>query len=426
MDVKDITLRQLMESNGPDQVWIIGIEKGKVLVSKRQYSENQTSRPEWKGEYTPGKGIAAAIEFDGSWVLREQAERYTLETQDQPWYFWVDENHVLYGQFGNDEETRIALGTDVADVSACKGYSSNLFREQDQGLVIAFLKTNGKAFYRQYVLNTGTGQKQWLSETALEPLEEWTDVRVHRLNDYRIGFELSNSSHNVWLISERTYVNQASPPQFRSDYLHPQWMGLSVITPTDTTTPVNCYRGKERPFVGEPRVTTFFIDFDCPVQLYNSPYDIITTKVNGAAYSGKYSFKTEDNSLIIEYENTLSGIVEITVKPWVHYLVGNGINYMFTESVPYTWEVVSRIYAPMQYDGRMDVLNGQAVSIKVRQLKTIRSAQSEKRKETLSASLLNIGVKQLVPRKTKDSESRMDSINAAVAIVVTQTGAEPI
>ncbi|MDO5390272.1 MAG: hypothetical protein Q4F24_04150 [Eubacteriales bacterium] len=209
MDVRDITMRQLLESNGPDQIWIVGLEDGKMLVSKRAYSESYNSNPEWEGVYTPGKAKDVAIEFDGTWVLRDKDEKFTIETEDQPWFFWVDEEDKLIAQRGEDEDTRLELDTEVSQVSACRGYSSNLYPEQDQGLVVLYVKGE-KPYYRQYVYDVGLKAKRWLDAEILMD-EKVEFARVHRLNDYRLGFELTTESRNLWMYTARTYVAQAVP-----------------------------------------------------------------------------------------------------------------------------------------------------------------------------------------------------------------------
>lgn len=224
MDVRDITMRQLLESNGPDQIWIVGLEEGQMLVSKRAYSESYNSNPEWEGVYTPGKALDAAIEFDGKWVLRANSQKFTLETEDQPWYFWVDMDNKLIAQDGEDETTRVILDTGVTQVNACKGYSSMLYPEQDQGLVAAYIK-GGKPYYIQYVYDVTLGAKRWLQQELLIN-EHVLDLRVHRLNDYRLGFELTTPTRNLWLYTSRTYVAQAIPKEQGSASLSEKSMFL--------------------------------------------------------------------------------------------------------------------------------------------------------------------------------------------------------
>ena len=209
MDVRDITMRQLLESNGPDQIGIVGIEDGKMLVSYRPYQESYSSNPIWTGVYTAGDAIDAAIEFDGSWVLRDDEDNFTIETEDQPWFFWVTPAGVLYGQDGEDESTRVIIDRGVSQVSACRGYSSIHYPEQDQGLVVAYIK-DGKPWYRQMVYDDDAGVKRWLD--AVKLLDTATDsIKVHRLNDFRLGFETSDPNRNLWIYTNRTYVAQAVP-----------------------------------------------------------------------------------------------------------------------------------------------------------------------------------------------------------------------
>ena len=212
MDVRDITMRQLLESNGPDQIWIVGIEDGKMLVSRREYRETYSSNPVWTGVYSAGEALDAAIEFDGKWVLRANDVKYTLETDDQPWYFWIVPDGTLFAQHGEDETTRVALDTGVTKVSACRGYSSNFYPEQDQGLVAAYIK-DGIPYYVQYVYDTQLEAKRWLQPEILLAGEQAEDFRVHRLNDYRLGFELTTADRNIWVYTGRTYVAQAVPKE---------------------------------------------------------------------------------------------------------------------------------------------------------------------------------------------------------------------
>lgn len=213
MDICDIAIRQLAADNGPNEIWAVGLDKSIAYVRYRKYKEDNANVG-WTAVGSLGKALYAAIEFDGNWVLRNNEDQYTLETEEIPYIFIVDEQHNLYAYHGIDDEVPILLDTNVSTVSACKGYSSNFYLEQDQGLVVAYIKNN-KAFYRQYVYDTGLKAKHWLDAELLitEPVES---LHVHRLNDYRLGFELSNTSRNIWMYTSRTYVAQAVPREIIS------------------------------------------------------------------------------------------------------------------------------------------------------------------------------------------------------------------
>ena len=134
-------------------------------------------------------------------------------------------------QHGEDETSRTTLDTNVTAVSACRGYSSNLYPEQDQGLVAAYIK-NGRPYYRQYVFDVGLGTKHWLDTELLidEPVDSF---RVHRLNDYRLGFELSNENRNLWLYTSRTYVAQSVPREIENFFMQENLAFLYCPADTD-------------------------------------------------------------------------------------------------------------------------------------------------------------------------------------------------
>ena len=275
MDVRDITMRQLLESNGPDQIWIIGIEDGKMLVSRRDYRESYTSNPVWTGVYTAGEALDAAIEFDGKWVLRANSDKYTLETEDQPWYFWIIPDGTLLAQHGENELTRVVLDTDVTGVSACRGYSSNFYLEQDQGLVVAYIK-GGKPYYIQYVYDTQLEAKRWLQPELLID-EDVVDFRVHRLNDYRLGFELTTASRNIWIYTARTYVAQAVPKE--SSFISLSDKTMFLYAPADTDLSV-AYSNA----ISEDHLT-LYIYVTKPIRYFYSWQDILTFDEDSIEYS---------------------------------------------------------------------------------------------------------------------------------------------
>lgn len=215
MDVTDLAVRQLASSNGPDELWLVGLDAGEALVRRRKYAETNAAVA-FDVVGSLGRASIAAIEFDGRWVLRAGADQYTLETEEDPWYFWVNNLYELCACHGlpSEENPHIVLSTAVSDcVKACRGYSSTLYAGYDQGLIVAYIKYDGHAYYRQYAYNTTSGIVQWEPEVMLPfGTEQFTGINVHRLNDYRVGFELSGE-RNVWLISGRTYVGQSAYPE---------------------------------------------------------------------------------------------------------------------------------------------------------------------------------------------------------------------
>lgn len=212
MDVCDLTIKQTSINSSPKEIWLIGIDAGEALIRKRSYSDQNTNVG-FEPVSSLGKAKNGAIEFDGEWVYRPGESKYTIETDEWPWYFWTDKEDILWGQQGEDEKTRVKIATDVVLVKACKGFSSIDYLEQDQGLVVAYLKKDGTAWYRQRIRNPETKVKYWVVGEEQIGLETWSHISVTRLNDYRISFQLSNDIHNLWMYTDRTFVGQSVPPE---------------------------------------------------------------------------------------------------------------------------------------------------------------------------------------------------------------------
>lgn len=208
-DIQDIALRQLVTEPTPGHIYAIGIDPdGIIRVRSRVYNENAAIV--WTPIYQLEEGTAAAIEFNGTWGRRPGEEFFTLTCEEEPWLFWVDLDGVLHGQIGLNEDTHIELATGASSVSAVRGYNSNIVVEQDQGLIVAYIK-DGSAYYRSYCRQLG-GSAVWEDEVALTQLgSELTSIQTHRSADFRVGLVGSSPIQNKWIITNRTYVAGTVP-----------------------------------------------------------------------------------------------------------------------------------------------------------------------------------------------------------------------
>lgn len=212
MDLQDLTIKQLIENDTPEEIWAIGIDANEVLVKSRPYNNTDTTTTTaWTPKYAMGPGIAAAIEFDGNWVLRNKAQTYTIITEEEPFIFILELDNTLVVYKGDDVTTRKILDTGVTSMSVVRGYKSKKYKEQDQGVICAYIKDNLPC-YVNYTYDGVTGNYSW-SSPRLIANQEAQEVYVQRLNDYRVGFLVSNYKNNIWYISDRTYVNQGILPE---------------------------------------------------------------------------------------------------------------------------------------------------------------------------------------------------------------------
>ena len=237
IDTQDITIQQLTADDTPSAIYAIGIDNNIITVKKHAYAPENANEA-WEAVYTLGEGIAAALEFNGTWIRRTGDQFYTLECEDDPWAFWIDSTGTLYGQRGAVESTKITLATGVTYVKAVRGYKSELYPTQDQGIIVTYLKS-GTAYYRNYCVQS-SGSTLWEEERELTQLgTNLTSVHVHRLNDYRVGFVGSSATGNIWLISKRTYVAAAFPPEnFNYDLVGFAGMAIVPVVDLEYDTPV--------------------------------------------------------------------------------------------------------------------------------------------------------------------------------------------
>jgi len=211
----------------PSSIYIISIEEDEsLLVLEAEYTDYK-SYPQsslsdvWR---IPVQAKQAAIEFDGVYKRFPGMDKMTLITKEKPYIFWVDSSSKLWGQYGDEDSTRVELAQQVSQISACLGWNSSQYPEQDCGLIIGYLKTDGSVSYRRLL------QDSWSYEVDIAEAGVGNEhVHVHRLNDYRIGFAVTGC--NQLFITKRHYIADTTPSEyanFNFDVLCPS-IGIAQV-----------------------------------------------------------------------------------------------------------------------------------------------------------------------------------------------------
>lgn len=298
VDMQDISMRQLSEDYGPDEIWIVGIEAGEAIVRSRKYDPKATIG--FTPQYSLGPAQRAAIEFDGDWILRSGNELFTLETEEKPWVFWIDPDDDMYAQHGADGDA-ILLDKNVSNLYVCKGYSSTIYLEQDQGLVVAYIKS-GKVYYKQYTYNTVAQEKRWSDAFELDSnISGAQSISVARLNDYRLAFTVSLPEITKSYITDRTYVNQAMRPE--TAYANLEESTVWLYCPHDTDLSVNM----QVDFNSEELIIIVHIN-RCLKVLYNDLTNLVTFDETSIPYENVKSVK------YINYDNERKSDIIIKLK----------------------------------------------------------------------------------------------------------------
>lgn len=206
IDIQDFTIAQFPTDESPSAIWAVGIDNDLVIVKHCTYDITQSNLA-WTTAFTLGKGLKAAIEFDCHWVRRKGQSYYTMETYDVPYVAIIDTKSNLYVYTNGLTVAPILIDSNVTMLSMCRGYKSDLYPDQDQGMVIAYIK-NGNVYYAQYKYILG--EFRWINPIALIETGNILNVTVHRLNDYRLGVVTQSATENLWYITPRTYVGTSA------------------------------------------------------------------------------------------------------------------------------------------------------------------------------------------------------------------------
>lgn len=261
--INDITAKTEITSVEPTLIYTVGIVDN--IATIRHIEPNEIGVSNWTVDFIIENVKEAAIEFDGSWYLG--VTRRMFITEDVPVLFYTDMLDVLWVQIF-DSETRTQLATDVVKVCAVRGWRYiDALVANDTGLITAYIKTDGKAYYRQYI-NIPGETPYWSSEEQLpfvDAVEPLATITSGRLNDYRISFTVQDAEGNDFTLITRRYyqadtvenvtidVADANINIGWSEYINPQVIEAWNISNTETFVkfdyPMVDYVGKQSAFV---------------------------------------------------------------------------------------------------------------------------------------------------------------------------------
>lgn len=348
MDICDLTVKQTSQAETPEELWCIGIDANETLVKCKNY--NTSANTVWTPKYSMGPSLNAAIEFNGDWALRKGTARYTIITEDEPYIFIIEKDNTLVVYKGDDKSSRLVLDTSVTDLSVVRGYKSQLYPEQDQGLICAYIKNN-EVYYRNYIYDINKETFYWHLPIKVDTEEQIKDIHVQRLNDYRIGFALTGVNNNYWFITTRTYVNQAAPADNAQIGMCSYWPCFSCTNyiPDINGTPITF----EDPTEGQ---TEFYVEWNFPIKVRPDKdlEEVIVVTVNDIKYEyedKKYTVRTEQNRLYITFTEEIIATrlkeakVNISFAGRTMYLCTNdqGFKIVLEENQSWTWIIERKI-----------------------------------------------------------------------------------
>ena len=215
----------------PNRLYEIHVHNGEVKTAIREYPDRL--KDGWQDQFSLGTGSSVAIAFNGEW--QRHRNLFRLVTEEKPYIAWVDGNGDLWVQKWDEHDTRLQLSSGVSKVRMIRAWKNTVIHYLDQGIVVAYIKTDGKVYYRNYCI-----QEDYTE--VWEPERELTDftgtavnLNLFITNDYRMGFVIEDSLGQVhWLVTPRNWGGMASPAERIATSITDVTFEVTPITYHDT------------------------------------------------------------------------------------------------------------------------------------------------------------------------------------------------
>ena len=200
-----IAARRLKPYGRPDKLYNIYVDNGIVKTATRAYPDYEEEK--WQDQFSLGSGTAVAICLDGYWELYRG--KWQQVTSEKPWLFWVNGGR-LYTQYWDETDTKLELATGVSKLKAIRGWANVNIMIQDQGVIVGYIKTDGKVYYRNYCRQANSSYI-WENETQITEFTGTANtLNLFITNDYRTGFAVEDVSNKMYLfITGRVWAGMA-------------------------------------------------------------------------------------------------------------------------------------------------------------------------------------------------------------------------
>lgn len=201
-----IGLQRLKPYGSPNRIYEIHIDNGIAKTATREYPDKR--REGWKEQFEVGPAISVAICFDGRWE-RNSRMQWQIVTDKDPYIFYVKPDNKLYYRIWENEE-EFLLAENVTKVKAIRGWKSTVVGTDDHGLIAAYIKSDGKVYYRN-LCEQEDGKLIWDLERQVAGFSgNAVNLNLFITNDYRTGIIIENSQGRIfWYITSRNWAGMA-------------------------------------------------------------------------------------------------------------------------------------------------------------------------------------------------------------------------
>ena len=205
-----VTAKRQKAYGPPTELYAAHINNGTARILKRDYPD--TLKLEWVEMFTLGPATAISIIMDGYW--QRYRKLWQLVSFDRPDIFWVDPSKKLWAQHWDNSLEKEELANNVVKVKAIRGWKNTVVRLQDVGIVVAYIKTDGRVYYRNFT-EQEFGPRDWELETLVEEFTGTAiNINLFLTNDYRTAIIVENNLGQIqWFITSRNWGGMAIAPE---------------------------------------------------------------------------------------------------------------------------------------------------------------------------------------------------------------------
>ena len=205
-----VAARRLNNMGPPDKLYNIWIDNGLIRTGHREYPDKLKAG--WQNDFDIENGKAVSIVFDGRWELNKY-KTWGQRTSELPWLFWVDNSNNLKARIWNTG-TIYELATGVLKIDSLRGWvPAQAGHLDDQGVIVAYTKSDGKIYYRNYCIQPDEVPTIWESEKEVIELGTGNQgVRLFRTNDFRVGIIGEKTAGNIMVITDRNWAGMSLEP----------------------------------------------------------------------------------------------------------------------------------------------------------------------------------------------------------------------
>lgn len=209
----DVSLapRRQKVTGPPNRIYEMHVVGGVVGTAIREYPDK--FKDGWQNQFTLGTGSKVAIAFDGEW--HRYRKLWRLVTHEVPWLFWVDGDSKLWAQLWDDVSTKQELATGVTYVRAIRAWKNLNIADHDQGIVVGYIKSDGKVYYRNYCQLLDLTYTWEIERQVTEFTGTALSLNLFITNDYRMGFMVADSLDDIyWYVTDRDWAGMAIAAEY--------------------------------------------------------------------------------------------------------------------------------------------------------------------------------------------------------------------